>query len=141
VKRALFLLAIAAMAIVLAGGCQAVLYNRLYESEVPEGIKIQFLADRNEKGAYAYWPDAHPVGAPHVLITVGEEDRWERILKLESLQFDRSLGVVIIVVSELLLSGNPRGNFTPDDWYLFLRFDGLIKDVVVVHPDGIRYGG
>jgi hypothetical protein len=114
--------------------------NRVYGEEVPIGIRDDFLRDRDAGGAYGYWPETHSVGAAYVLLSVGLEERFDSVIKIHSIDYERGSGTIIILAEEIDVAEITNGGYNPDDWYFLLRFEVFVRDIFVFYPDGSQWG-
>lgn len=128
------------LATLLTQACQSPMYNRVYAEEVPIGIRDEFIGNRDDGGAYGYWPETHSVGAAYVLLSVGLEERFASVIKIHSIEYERGSGMMFIIAEEIDVVEIKQGGYNPDDWYFLLRFEVFIRDIFVFYPDGTPWG-
>ena len=120
--------------------CRSPMSNRVYGEEVPIGIRDDFLRDRDAGGAYGYWPETHSVGATYVLLSVGLDERFDSVIRVHAIDYERGSGIIMIVAEEIDVLGITSGGYNPDDWYFLLRFEVFVRDIFVFYPDGSQWG-
>ena len=140
VTRKSVLFGLTTLLLLTLAACRSPMSNRVYGEEVPIGIRDDFLRDRDAGGAYGYWPETHSVGASYVLLSVGIEERFDSVIKIHSIDYERGSGIIILVVEEIAVAEITEGGYNPDDWYYLLRFEVFVRDIYVFYPDGSQWG-